>query len=55
MKIRLIIRKEGDRYIAELGVGWWIASGKSPDEALKRVKDKYFKDQSRRWTYIVTS
>jgi len=39
--IRVNVYRVGDHYSALIGDGWWIASGKTPRDAFKRVIKRY--------------
>jgi len=36
--------KEGDKYIATIQDGWWSATGKTKEDAIKRVIKRYEKE-----------
>ena len=40
-RVNVEIFKEGDRYIATIAGGWWMAYGTSGDNAKKNVIERY--------------
>lgn len=45
--IEVKVRRESDRYIAELFGGWWSATGNTEKDAVRRAVERYEKEMSR--------
>lgn len=40
-QVRVKVYKDGDRFLALIRNGWWMAYGKTCKEAIKRVKKRF--------------
>jgi len=45
VKVEIKVYQEGDHYCAEMCGGWWSAIGKTEKDAIKKVKDRFMKEQ----------